>query len=98
MKLHLQLHDESEAVPTLPFEGCTYLVVPDRHCQCAPKEELQIAGYKGKERIEDGGRRVVSEVGCRNCGGSVGILTVETGSLFGPEEDQRTLKGRCRVY
>ena len=98
MTLHLAIHDGRETAPTLPYAGCPHVLVVGFRCECAPDYDLLVSGFKGRERIEDDGTRVVSEVGCTRCKGSVGVLTVTFSTLFGAEEDRRVLHGRCRVY
>jgi hypothetical protein len=52
----------------------------------------------GKEKSERNDRDIVAEGFCKDCGAHVGLIVVETNTLFGLKEDRAVLQGRCRVY
>jgi len=98
MTITLTLHDGRAVTPRLPYVDAAYVVADGLHCECSPDYPLEVAG--GRTTTSDDGRIVTAPAGCVRCKGSVGVLSVDLGegSLFGPEEDQRVLHGRPRVY
>ena len=78
----------------LPHQGATSVEVPGEVCPHC-KADLVVAG--AKRRI--GGHDFYSaEAGCVACDTYVGELRLKVSTIFGLEEDERVLSGRCRVY
>ena len=51
---------------------------------------------KNMQTVED--RRYEADAFTKCCGVAIGTLVVKPATLFGIEEDNRVLNGRCRVY
>lgn len=93
MKLSLKVGDETLALK-IPTEDTGGVNVPGKKC---PSCALPL-------RVGGSGRRIgghdyyLSTAGCLNCGTVVGELKLTVSTIFGLEEDERVLCGRCRVY
>lgn len=71
--------------------------------RCNPADPSD--GYPPHFKVAGSGRRPSdddraweADAGCVACKAHLGILRVETNTLFGVREDERVLRGRCRVY
>lgn len=53
---------------------------------------------QGNGRRERDDRDIVADGFCVDCGKPVGLIVVETNTLFGLKEDRRVLQGRIRIY
>ena len=88
---------------TLTMNGGTYrcrrphreaaFVVSTHRCACGANTVAGITGAVIETR--DTYR---SDAVCTRCRASLGVLRVKVSTLFGLEEDERVLSGRCRVY
>lgn len=78
-----------------PFAGAEYVEVEGAcpHCKAQP---FNAAGVKGT--MVRGHDTYTADAGCIACGVPTGKLVVTVNTLFGIEEDERVLSGRCRVY
>lgn len=73
-----------------PFTGAEF--VETSPCPVCGSERVHcLRGIRGEYGAEGKAR-------CFDCGADRGRIVVEFGSVFGYEEDQRVLNGRCRVY
>ena len=96
VKLHLKEPFQGPARKCkVPFEGADHAVAEGYcpHCMVTP---LKVAGVKGT--MAKGHDTYTSDGGCLACNTVLGKLVVTVNTLFGIEEDERVLAGRCRVY
>ena len=79
----------------VPFDGADHCIVEGEcpHCHAAP---FKAAGVRGS--MVRGHDTYTSHAGCVGCKVVTGRLVVTVDTLFGIEEDERVLNGRCRVY
>lgn len=80
----------------LPYTDASYVIAKGLECECSRGQDLMVSGMGVP--LERTDRYIRSDAGCSRCGGKIGILTVTFDTLFGAEEDNRVLNGRCRVY
>lgn len=82
----------------LPFEGADHVVVEGKcpNLACDQREPFRAAGARGT--MVRGHDTYTSDAGCVACKLVTGKLVVTVSTLFGVEEDERVLGGRCRVY
>lgn len=95
MKITLRTNDKADHNCSLPYEGAAAVDVDDgttcNHCD----EVLRV--YSNQHQ-SCGDGSVKGRALCLSCKKEVGFLFVEFNTIFGLEEDQRVLNGRCRVY
>lgn len=87
--------DGNEYEAKIPFVNCAYVVVPLGESQCPKCNAIKVRGG-GKSRESDDTWR--ADAYCLECREPRGMLRVRVDTLFGIEEDERVLNGRCRVY
>lgn len=83
----------------VPFEGADHALAEGRCPYCNVQEDggsFKVAG--SGRRPSDDDRAWEADAGCVACKAHLGVLRVETNTLFGVREDERVLRGRCRVY
>lgn len=99
MKITMTMEDGTTRECTIPYDGCDYVVVegkcPNPACT-HPDSPFHVAGVKGT--MVKGFNTFTSDAGCIGCKTVSGKLVVTVDTLFGIEEDERVLRGRCRVY
>ncbi len=78
-----------------PFVGAEH-VVAGGECPHCNEPDLKVAGVKGT--MVRGHDTYTADAGCIMCNTVLGKLIVTVNTLFGIEEDERVLNGRCRVY
>jgi hypothetical protein len=80
---------------TLPHKECDHVVAEGAcpHCKATP---FKVAGGGMQPSADDQAYEATARALC--CGKGVGTLRAEMNTLFGVEEDERVLNGRCRVY
>lgn len=92
MKITIQIEETRHAC-TMPYDGADHVLssvaLP---CGC---ETRKIGGRGMTLESRDTYR---AKAGCMVCGADVGTLRVEVSTVFGIEEDERVLNGRCRVH
>jgi hypothetical protein len=93
MKVKIKIGDETIDL-TPPGNGVTAIEIPGRPCPLCREATLIVSG-RG-HIVHEGARFAVAVSRC--CRERVGDLKVEHETLFGHEEDERVLMGRCRVY
>jgi len=54
--------------------------------------------FHGDGDIQRGREEYRVRARCNGCGAKLGTIVTEVDTLFGIEEDERVLLGRCRVY
>jgi hypothetical protein len=79
----------------LPHAEAAYCVVEGAcpHCKAEP---FNAAGVRGS--MVRGHDTYTSDAGCVGCKVVTGKLVVTVSTIFGIEEDERVLAGRCRIY
>jgi hypothetical protein len=86
--------DDKVYTCTLPFPSCAYAVVDGWTCQNCGKN-----GVAGRDKRIEGHDVYAANGGCADCKIITGVVRAKVFStLFGLEEDERVLNGRCRVY
>lgn len=80
-----------------PFDGADHAVVEGiKECVwCKAPAPFKIAGAGRRIESHDTYAADAVAVCCKSW---VGTLRVQVDTLFGIEEDERVLRGRCRVY
>ncbi len=95
MKISLHTGDERKLEARQPYAGADHVLV-DAACPaagCAPP--LKVGGSGRRIESHD---TYAADAFCMCCGARVGTLRVVCSTIFGVEEDERVLNGRCRVY
>lgn len=96
MKIKLLLkHDGSTRVCSLPFPEAAYAEA-EGACPCCADVPFKVAGKSPHNAADDRAYEATAE--CLRCRNTLGVLRVETSTLFGVTEDEAVLNGRCRVY
>lgn len=95
MKIKFHPNDGPARKAKLPHADADHCVVDGAcpHCGATP---FKAAGAKGT--MVKGHDTYTSDGGCVGCKVVTGKLVVTVNTLFGIEEDERVLLGRCRVY
>jgi len=93
MKITLTLHDGTKLECSLSFPEAEHVDARSRRAHCGG-EHLMIRG--GDPTI--GHDIYTSKAFCAVCLEHLGSLVVVVSTIFGIEEDNRVLNGRCRVY
>jgi len=95
----------SKLVALVDFHGKTRALAPKEMLAQAHKDnpDCMEEAYQGplKVRLPNPSRGHSTYSGaaeCTRCRQKVGNMTVKINTLFGLEEDDRVLNGRCRVY
>ncbi len=65
-------------------------------CPTCDRGEFRVIGDIKRQRV--GSHEVTAPALALCCGAEVGAVLVEMDTIFGLEEDERVLNGRCRVY
>jgi hypothetical protein len=96
MKITLKLAQPGPTLTaTLPFNGADHVEVANEECPtCHGGQPLLVAG-KNIRHDHDTYR---SDAHCLCCGAYVGELRAKVDTIFGIDEDEAVLNGRCRVY
>lgn len=79
----------------VPFPGADHVVV-EGACPACGAVPFHAAGIKGT--VARGHDTYTANAGCLVCGIPSGQLVARVDTIFGIEEDERVLMGRCRVY
>ncbi len=93
MKVKIKIGDETINLAP-PGNGADAIEIPGRPCPLCRATPFVVSG-RG-HIVHEGARFAVAVSRC--CRERVGDLKVEHETLFGHEEDERVLMGRCRVY
>lgn len=93
MKVSVVIADESRSC-SLP-EHERWIDVAGRCPECKA-DVLRVIGDKRRQDI--GHDTVTAPALATCCGSTIGKVRVELDTIFGLEEDERVLHGRCRVY
>lgn len=77
----------------VPFLGCDFVIVDGAcpHCEAEPFK----AQGRGMSHDHD---TYYAQARCLGCDKAVGQIELHVSTVFGIEEDERVLNGRCRVY
>lgn len=94
-KVHFHPNEGPRRKAVAPHEGAAYVVVEGAcpHCKAEP---FNAAGVQGT--LTRGHDTYTADAGCVGCKVVTGKLIITVNTLFGIEEDERVLNGRCRVY
>ena len=94
-KIRFYPSDGGVRVATLPYVDADHCVVDGTcpHCNATP---FKAAGVRGS-RVR-GFDTHTADAGCVGCKVVTGQLVITVNTLFGIEEDEQVLRGRCRVY
>lgn len=96
MKVELEPSDGGTRIEAqVPFHGATRVEVGTPCPSCEREAPLKLVGKGTPERGHDT-YTCRAEALC--CGATLGKLIVTMSTIFGLEEDERVLNGRCRVY
>jgi len=76
----------------LPYDGAAFVEFDAPCSGCGSKA---VAGGAPSIESHDTYR---AQAACCGCRAACGVLRVQVSTLFGIEEDNRVLNGRCRVY
>ena len=93
MKIQFEPKEGPRRDCTMPYEGAKF-VEPSGVCPSCAVEPWKIQGgdpVRGHDTIS-----CVAQ--CTACKAMVGQIIVTISTIFGLEEDDRMLNGRCRVY
>lgn len=93
MNITILRPDGCRFAAAVPYEGAQYVKTGQPACACGGST---FAGVRGTRDSSD--RHMEEDAGCCECGAKVGRIRVDFDTLFGIEEDERVLRGRCRVY
>jgi hypothetical protein len=93
MKITLTIGDK-KLIARRPHDQSTFVEV-NAACPRCKIEPMQVQGNGNSIESRDTYR---ADARCLACGETVGTLRVKVSTIFGIEEDDRVLNGRCRVY
>lgn len=83
------------AVALRPYHDADHVIVGGGTCAACGAAPLKARGRGDVTHTHD----TYSCSGmCLCCGADVGTIKYKVDTIFGIEEDERVLKGRCRVY
>ena len=85
--------EPTEQLATKPYDDASFVRIP-----CCPSCKAEPADIHAKKSKWIDEETLEGEAFCIHCKKSIGILQVTMQTLFGLEEDNRVLNGRCRVY
>lgn len=93
MRIHLII-GERRIKATLPYEGCDHVTIDEPCPSCEHESPAKLRG-RGHYHSHDTHHATAVAL-C--CGVAVGKIEVRVSTIFGIDEDERVLNGRCRVY
>ena len=94
MKVGLRVDERTLVAQSTDSQAATF-DVPCPHCGVRP---LRARGRGIHAREHAAYVAYVADADCVVCSKPVGVLRVEVSTIFGIDEDERVLNGRCRVY
>lgn len=94
MRIYLRLSDDTTRDCTPPFVGADHAMVVGACPECGITP-FKVAG-KGMHIAEHD--EYHADGYCLACKARVGTIIAVVSTIFGLEEDERMLAGRCRVY
>lgn len=98
MKITLTGSDGRALAAHQPHDHADRVVVDHATCPKCKLNPLPVRG-QGKSIDPNSPRDTYrADAICCGCGAPVGVLRVKVETIFGIEEDDRVLNGRCRVY
>lgn len=82
-----------------PFEGCTHVTLDEECPACGKTFDGGVRIQGAKQRISEDDRAYESDAYAMCCQQYVGVLRVETDTLFGVREDEAVLvHSRVKIY
>ena len=94
--LEIQRRDGIETRDVRPNPETADNAIVDGACPSCACEPFYVKGTHPRRMPDD--RTLRSGGYCLHCGDPVGWIYAQPDTLFGLEEDDRVLHGRCRVY
>lgn len=94
-KIHFHPTEGPRLKATLPSEDADHVVVQST-CPVCKASPMKVAGVRGS--MVRGHDTFTSDAGCIGCKTVLGRLVLTVSTIFGIDEDERVLGGRCRVY
>ena len=76
----------------LPYDGAQYVTASKHKCRVCDESNVQGIGQPTR------GHDTYASVAACLCGERLGTIVVKMSTIFGLEEDEAVLYGRCRVY
>lgn len=101
MKILLLTHDDSPNRSCKePFPGAKYALAEGRCPKCditgLIEKSFAVAGHGKRPSADD--RAWEADASCLACNQHVGVLRIETNTLFGVREDERVSRLGIRIY
>ena len=94
MKIEVLIGEELRTA-ALEFPTAEFVTV-DGCCPLCKADPFHVSGKAGTTHKERDS--IKQEAVCRSCDKVIGHVRVTFDTIFGIEEDERVLNGRCRVY
>jgi hypothetical protein len=95
VKVALRLDGHEHFPKEMPEDGAGAVLfgIPCPHCKA--KAPIYVRGRGITQKTHD---EYIADAKHTACGGAMGQLVVTVDTVFGIEEDEMVLNGRCRVY
>jgi hypothetical protein len=90
------VYDGRRLPARLPYDAAEFVLVADLPVCPRCGVGLKVAGRAGTEHHDHD--TYYAEAGCVGCGATLGELQAKVSTIFGIDEDEAVLNGRCRVY
>jgi hypothetical protein len=98
VKVTLELRDGTMLAVEQPrYEGATAVEAAGACPYCA-RTPFMVAGSGRRLDPDHSHDTWLADAGCLACKAWVGYLRAKVSTLFGIEEDERVLRGACKVY
>lgn len=98
MKITLTDRDGRVLVAKQPHEHADRVIVEAGACAKCKLAPLVVRGLGMTIDPEASHDTYRADAVCCGCDAPAGVLRVKVSTIFGIEEDERVLNGRCRVY
>ncbi len=98
MKITLTDRDGRSLVAKQPHENADRVIVESGTCAKCKLSPLVVRGLGMTIDPNASHDTYRADAVCCGCNEPVGVLRVKVSTIFGIEEDERVLNGRCRVY
>lgn len=92
MKIYITDRDGKRHDMKLPFEHADFVINETFACKCGNK------AFRGRGIRNTTHDTYGADAECGKCREYVGVIQVVVKTVFGIEEDEAVLFGRCRVY
>lgn len=98
MKITLTRSNGRKLVAKQPHENADRVIVESDTCTECKESPLAVRGLGMTIDPNASHDTYRADAVCYSCGAPAGVLRVKMSTIFGIEEDERVLNGRCRVY